>query len=172
MGDKTLKKENQKLRNEVQTLMAELQSLKSEFEKIQDGSRSRSPTIDLTQVESSVQFTSDKYDDLLKFVKDAQGQLKSLSSKIAVISQRSDEIAAAIDEMLQYSYQYNVKILGMPMASERETPSETASLCLKLFSALGEQTISTCMRSILHIEYREDNQQTSPIPLYANLPGV
>ena len=65
MGDKTLKKENQKLRNEVQTLMAELQSLKSEFEKIQDDRRSRSPTVDLTQVESSVQFTSDKYDDLL-----------------------------------------------------------------------------------------------------------
>ena len=50
LQDKTLKKENQKLRNEVQTLMAELQSLKSEFDKIQDGSRSRSPTVDLTQV--------------------------------------------------------------------------------------------------------------------------
>ena len=83
MGDKTLKKENQKLRNEVQTLMAELQSLKNEFEKIQDDRRNRSLTVDLTQVESSVQFTSDKYDDLLKFVKDAQGQLKSLFSKIA-----------------------------------------------------------------------------------------
>ena len=75
-------------------------------------------------------------------MKDAQGQLKSLSSKIAVISQRSDEIAAAIDEMLQYSYQYNVKILGRPIASERETPSETASLCLKLFSALGADDIN------------------------------
>ena len=42
--------------------MAELQSLKSEFEKIQDDRRSRSPTVDLIQVESSVQFTSDLHE--------------------------------------------------------------------------------------------------------------
>ena len=101
-------------------MAVELQSLKSEFEKIQDGSRSRSPAVDL------------------KFVKDAQCQLKLLSSRITVFSKECDEIAAAIDEMLQYSYQYNVKIVGMSMSSERETAKETAAnLCLKLFAAMG-----------------------------------
>ena len=125
MGDKNLKKENQKLRNEIHTLSAELHSLKCEFEKIQDASRSRSPTDDLAQLESSVQFISDKY-DLLKFVKDAECQLKLLFSRVSSVSKGCDEIAAAIDEMLLYSYQYNLKILGMPMLSERETTKETA----------------------------------------------
>ena len=68
MGDKNLKREDQKLRNKIHTLSAKLQSLKCGFEKIQDGCRGRSSTNDLAQLESSVQCTSDKYDDLLKFV--------------------------------------------------------------------------------------------------------
>ena len=138
MGDKNLKKENQKLRTEIHTLSAELQSLKCQFKKIQDaGSRVQGPTGDLAQLESSVQFTSDKYDDLLKFVKDAECRLNLLFSRVSTVSKRCDEIAAAIDEMLLYSYRYNLKIVGMPMLSERETTNETANLCLKLLSAMG-----------------------------------
>jgi len=75
-------------------------------------------------------------------VKDAECQLKLLSLRVSTVSKRCDEIAAAIDEMLLYSYQYNVKIVGMPMSSERETSKETANLCLELFSAMEVDDIN------------------------------
>ena len=49
-------------------------------------------------------------------------------------------IDKAIDEMLFYSYQYNVKIVGVPHVSENESSEETVELCVKLFSALGVET--------------------------------
>ena len=39
--------------------------------------------------------------------------------------------------MLHYSYQYNLKIVGVPLVIENESAEDTANLCLKLFSALG-----------------------------------
>ena len=75
--------------------------LKSEFKKIQDVSQARVPAVDLSQAESSVQFSSDKYDALLKFVKDAQCQLKSLSTQIVAVSEKCDEISVAVDEAIQ-----------------------------------------------------------------------
>jgi len=39
--------------------------------------------------------------------------------------------------MLYYSYQYNLKIVGVPLISERESAQDTAELCVKLFGCLG-----------------------------------
>ena len=39
--------------------------------------------------------------------------------------------------MLHYSYQYNLKIVGVPEVKEHESSQDTANLCLKLFSGLG-----------------------------------
>ena len=83
-------------------------------------------------------------------MKDAECQLKLLFSRVSTVSKRCDEIAAAIDEMLLYSYQYNLKIVGMPMLSERKTTKETANLCLKLFSAMGVEDIDLHEIDIAH----------------------
>lgn len=78
-----------------------------------------------------------EYDDFGQFKIQAQQKLKSLSSRIAEISTKCDRISAAIDAIQQYSYQYNVKIVGVPQVSDQETSVQTANLCIKLFSALG-----------------------------------
>ena len=39
--------------------------------------------------------------------------------------------------ILYYSYQYNMKIVGVPLISESESAQDTAELCVKLFSGLG-----------------------------------
>ena len=39
--------------------------------------------------------------------------------------------------MLYYGYQYNLKIVGVPLISESESAQDTAELCVKLFSGLG-----------------------------------
>ena len=48
-----------------------------------------------------------------------------------------DRIDIAINEMLYYSYQYNLKIVGVPLISESESAQDTVELCVKLLSGLG-----------------------------------
>ena len=54
-----------------------------------------------------------------------------------LLGKNVDRIDKAIDDMLHYSYQYNLKIVGVPLVNENESSEDTANLCLKLFSALG-----------------------------------
>jgi len=95
-------------------------------------------TDDLAQRESSVQFTSDKYDDLLKFVKDAECRLSLLFSRVSTVSKRCGETAVAIDEMLLYSYQYNLKIAGMP-AESPNSAAERIRFSLQYNYIIGNQ---------------------------------
>ena len=89
MGEKALKKENQKLRAEVQKLLDELKNLQESFNSISNGGQA-SNTGQVNNAESeasaSIQFLSDEYDDFRQFKKQAQQKLKSLSSRIAEIS--------------------------------------------------------------------------------------
>ena len=41
--------------------------------------------------------------------------------------------------MCEYSYQYNVKIIGLPELSEQESYFQTSDLCVKLFSDMGAE---------------------------------
>ena len=47
-----------------------------------------------------------------------------------------DLITKSLDAFEEYSYQYNVKIVGLPTVAENEISEQTTHLCLKLFSAL------------------------------------
>jgi hypothetical protein len=52
--------------------------------------------------------------------------------------------------MEEYSYQFNVKIVDMPLKAEKENPETTANLCLQLFSALGVKDVSLQDIDIAH----------------------
>ena len=52
------------------------------------------------------------------------------------------ELAAVIDASEAYSYQYNLKIVGLPSDTERESTEMTTNLCLKLFAAMGVRDVS------------------------------
>ena len=58
---------------------------------------------------------------------------RKASNPISVTS----NVAKAIDDIMTYTYQYNIKIIGVPLASDRETSLETANLCLKIFNCIG-----------------------------------
>ena len=38
---------------------------------------------------------------------------------------------------MTYSYQYNIKITGVPQVSDTEASEETANICLRIFSGIG-----------------------------------
>jgi prefoldin subunit 5 len=63
--------------------------------------------------------------------------LKLIKSQIDVISKKSENIANAIEQAEEYSYQYNPKITGVPQQREAETAEETTALCIKLFHAIA-----------------------------------
>ena len=61
-----------------------------------------------------------------------------------------DAIANAIDEFQEYSFQYNVKIVGVAEVCSDEAASTTSKLCVKLFKEIREN-ISIQDLSLIHI---------------------
>ena len=48
-----------------------------------------------------------------------------------------EEEGKAIESMESYSYQFNVKIVGVPELRSKESAMDTSNLCVKLFSEMG-----------------------------------
>ena len=53
-----------------------------------------------------------------------------------------DRIANSIYAFETYSYQFNLKIVGLTLVAQHETFQQTAGLCMKLFAALGVEGTS------------------------------
>ena len=83
-----------------------------------------------------MEFVSDQYDDLIAFKVSASKELEEIRATLDKISETCDRIQKSLDAFELYSYQFKIKIVGMPMVAEREHPEQTANLCLQLFSAL------------------------------------
>ena len=47
-------------------------------------------------------------------VTSAEAELKRLSARLAQVSAKVDEVGKAIDTFEEYSYQYNIKVVGVP----------------------------------------------------------
>ncbi|CAB4044976.1 Hypothetical predicted protein, partial [Paramuricea clavata] len=76
----------------------------------------------------------------LKFYVKLQASI--LSTLPVNLSERCDLIAKTVEESEAYSYQFNVKIVGVPEIAEKESAQQTANLCIKLFTALGAEDVS------------------------------
>ena len=63
-------------------------------------------------------------------------------AKLNGLDHRCNELRLAIDEMQAYSYQYNIKIFGLPTFAKRENSESTAKLCIQLFHSMGVKDVS------------------------------
>ena len=54
-----------------------------------------------------------------------------------MLSGQVEKVAITIEEIQRYSYQYNIKIIGLPKTDMHESASATTVLCLSLFNAAG-----------------------------------
>ena len=100
--------------------------------------------------ENDVQYLSEGYDALVQSKTNMVEELQNLSRRLDILTENVTRIDKAIDEMLFYSFQYNIKIVGVPHINENESSEETVELCVKLFSALGVET-SVSNIDIAHI---------------------
>ena len=67
----------------------------------------------------------------------ADSEVKRLSARLAQVSAKVDEVGKAIDAMEEYSYQYHIKIVGVPELNSQETAEDTSKLCASNVSSEG-----------------------------------
>ena len=139
----SLKEENDGLKSKLEVLIKNFKTMKDLLENKestdktgQDGSPS-SP-----EIENSFQFLSDEYDDLQNLNTAIKQKLSKLGKELSDISVKIEEISNAVEALQQYSYQYNIKIVGFRQANESESSEDTAKLYLQLFSCLGGDGIT------------------------------
>ena len=148
-----LKKENQQLRNEIEDLKKQLDKLTEEIghqrEEINHDAGIEHGG-DTVGKERSVEFVSAQCDDFEAFKKYASKELKRLSSRLNVISDACDRILQSIDGFEMYSYQFNIKVIGLPLLAAKETTEQTANLCLQLFHHMGVKDVSINDIDIAH----------------------
>ena len=80
---------------------------------------------------------SQKYDDLHRFRTEAKDEIQRLSTQLAQVQSKLDRIGNAIDQLEDYSYQFNVKLIEVPEMSTTESVSSTSSPCVKIFNEMG-----------------------------------
>ncbi|CAB4013771.1 Hypothetical predicted protein, partial [Paramuricea clavata] len=77
----------------------------------------------------SLQYLSDEYDDQWRRRSVVNKEIKRLDTKLTNIILKFDKISEQIDAIEQYSYNYNVKIIGIPQTQDRnETAANTADI--------------------------------------------
>ena len=124
-----LRRENQELKQQIQTLSAELESLKSliTHQLAAESHETQGTSLD-AEIKSNLEFYSKEYDDLCKFRRHAQSEIQRLSSRLTELSSKEDAVSKAVDELQDYSYQFNVKIINVPEIKHQET----SDLCVAL----------------------------------------
>ena len=90
-------------------------------------------------MERSPQFYSNSYDDLNSFQAKAIRELKCLSDRLSKISTEVESIGKAVDDLKKHSYQFNLKVVGIPGLHDTESAVESSERCLKLFNDTGAE---------------------------------
>ena len=80
----------------------------------------------------SVEFVSAQYDDLMAFKASASKEVEEIRARLDKIFETCNHIQKLLDAFELYSFQLNIKIVGIPIIAEREHPEQTANLCLQL----------------------------------------
>ncbi|CAH3040139.1 unnamed protein product, partial [Pocillopora meandrina] len=75
------------------------------------------------------------------------------------ISDACDRILQSIDGFEMYSYQFNIKVIGLPLLAAKETTEQTANLCLQLFHQMGVKDVSINDIDIAHRTIRNITAQ-------------
>ncbi|CAB4032478.1 Hypothetical predicted protein [Paramuricea clavata] len=162
---KGLKEANKALRSKIEELKSQLNEVSK---KITSHTNKKLAIEDQPQVMSNdqnkaVEFIGKQYDDLDAFRKQATQDIKKISSRLDKVSRSCDEIYEAIEAIETYSYQYNIKIVGLPPVNDKESSDVTAALCVKLFSALGVNDVSLQDIDTAHrVPKRNRNLPASP----------
>ena len=150
------------LRKENADLMGKVQKLTTEFKDLKAKMASTTVQSQIKDFEYSVQFFSNEYEDIKSSKETIEETLKRLSCSLNNISSRAADIEREIQEIQDYSYQYNLKIIGVPLSKQRESALQTSELCVKLFNKAGASKITINDIDIAHCVPNRRRNSASP----------
>ena len=137
MATAKLRKENQALRSEITALEERLDKITNEVSKKKvsmadsltgqevNHATNRSEAADKTK---SIEFISAQYDDIIVFKNNVIQDLKDMKKQVSMISKKCEAIMTSVEQMEDYSYQYNLKIVGMPQQGENESAEKQSEI--------------------------------------------
>ena len=137
---KALKKENSGLRTQVKALMTQIKNLQAKVDGTivsKSSHASTPPCSSAIEQSKSLEFLGLECDDLNNFHAFALREISAIKSTLEKIADKVKEHSLAIEEIQTYSYRFNVKPLGVPELSTRETALQTTTLCVKIFNKIG-----------------------------------
>ena len=141
----SLKKTNQELKAQINVLFGEIENLKSQLgvngdDESTAAAAAAAATTTTTAAEQTVKdhrSPTNEHSDFQSVQTRAEAELKRLSTCLAQVSAKVDEVGKVIDTFEEYSYQYNIKIVGVPELNSQETAMDMSKLCVNLFIAMG-----------------------------------
>ena len=157
MKAEALRKENQTLKAQVETLNAKIDKLKVTNQQMKPPSSRESIEASLNaEAPSSLEFLSKEYVDFGEFCQHAQREIQRLNSRLLEMRSKVDTIGKAIEDLQDYSYQFHVKIIGVP-----ETGS--SHLCVALFNRMGAHVSLQDIDIAHHVQSHKRNGGPKPI---------
>ena len=85
----------------------------------------------------SLDLLSEEYDLLNKFRDRALDKISTLEKSLKQLSTELSKVLMAIDQVQEYSYSYNLKLVGVPELEPRENAFQTSQLCSIIYNAIG-----------------------------------
>ena len=155
-----LKKENNILKAQLSSMSDEVARLKELIQRHSDRSEEVLPSEEGAQC---VEFLSKKYDDFHLFSGMAKDELQRLSTKLEELKAKVDIIGNAIDEIQEHSFQYNVKIVGVPERLQDESAASISKLCLNIFKETGADVSMYDIDTAHRVPSRNNNGKPKPI---------
>ena len=147
---KALRSENRGLRKEVEELSSYVKNLEEQVKSAYSTNSQKESAMMSSDGAKTVEFVSSQCDEMVALHRKTLKELQKITERLESISKRCKEIEEFVDHAEDYSFQYNVKIFGMPMISTNEKAEVTIELCLNLFSSIGAQTVNIADIDIAH----------------------
>jgi hypothetical protein len=86
-----------------------------------------------------------------------------LNLRLTEVATEVNDVGDAHEQIQQYSYQYNIKIVGLPQQDKRESAYQTSSLCVNLFQSLGVDVNFNDIDIVHRVRIRKEDARPSLI---------
>ena len=132
---KSLKKSNDSLKKQLENARKDIKRLEERVvvqehaSKEYNGGPSREVQL---ETERSLSWLHESESDI-------QSELRAIRKRLDDIEEGLGKLEGAVEEFQEYSYSFNIKILGVPELSDREMAEDTSNLCVNLFNKMGAE---------------------------------
>ena len=129
-----LKNTFQNTPQQIQEICAELRNLRDEVKAERNGGHTSS--FEGTDEGNTTATPNSIQEDFKKYVND---RMSLIEKSLERLSSQADKISSSLDQALEYSYSYNIKLVGVPEVKQRESTGDTLELCMRIFKKIGAE---------------------------------